>query len=571
MKVLTRRGVLPALVFLGSLGLYAATAIRTPGWLDDTLILSLARSAALGSWVNTHNLFNLLGWCWISLFSFLDPHAALTLLCGLFASTAVLFAYHAGRELTGNPLAAALAAAALAVSHSLWWHATVVEVYSLNAALISLDLFLVLRYFRARSFPCLMAGFFLLGVGVFNHVLMGLFLPASAVLFVMLLARPRRIGWRRALLLAGAALIGCVPYLVIFAREVASDMPARGFGAAFLSVLDGATGSFFRQSMFPTNLAPGQKLFWRLNYVFLLWYNYPAAALPLAVWGALRMRLPDTPRPFALFFFLALAAQLIWSSNYLIWDMYAFAMPVYVLASLPLAAGIDALLRRARTLLRPVALASLFLPLALYPAVTGIPFLADLGRRYVALYVPAPSGLQREYAAASGLEQGKAAAPPNVWDTTRYLMNPVRSGYREVAEFCEGVLDRLPAGARYWDDDSNGGYPLYYYYRGMLGRRPDLSLHLVLGMHVDETAARQAAVTMREELASQKELFVSQLAWPERELVIQLSLLMSPGTDASRLRRLDVRTFRRDLPALEVQEIPLGSGQGPAVYRIRPR
>ena len=137
MTILTRRGIVPALVFLGSLGLYAATAIRTPGWLDDTLILSLAHSAAVGSWVNTHNLFNILGHLWLAALSFLDPHAALTLFCGLLASVAVLFSYHAGRELTGNPVAGALAAVALAVSHSLWWHATVVEVYSLNAALIS--------------------------------------------------------------------------------------------------------------------------------------------------------------------------------------------------------------------------------------------------------------------------------------------------------------------------------------------------------------------------------------------------------------------------------------------------
>ena len=571
MTVLSRRGVLPILVFLGSMALYAGTMLRTPGWLDDALILSLANAGEVSSWVNNHSLFNLLGYLWLRAWPFIEPHTALTLLCGLFASVSVLFAYHAGREVTGNPAAGALAAVALAVSHSIWWHATVIEVYSLNAAFITLDLFLLTRYFRTRHFSCLFAAFALFGVGVFNHVLMGLFVAAYAALFVMLLAGRERIGWRRALLLVGATALGCVPYLVVFARDVVPFIGGRGLAGAIVSGLDGATGSFFRSSMFPRNLPASEHVFWKLNYLFLLWYNFPAAALPLAAWGTVRLRRPEYPLPFAVFFWLGLAAQVIWSSNYLIWDMYAFSMPVYVLASLPLAVGIDALLRRTGPALRTAALASLLLPAALYPLVTGAPALAELGRRYVALYRPNVSRLEQEYADARQGAQVVSQIAAGVWDPARYLMNPSRARYREVEDFCGGVLTRLPPGAHYWDDDGKGGYPLHYYYQGLVHKRPDLTLHLVLAWHVTEQSASDEARVMRSVLDRGGEVFVSTVEWPERELLIQLSREISAEADAKSLRRMDGGGFRRSVPGLAITAVPLGTRPGLAVYRVRLR
>jgi hypothetical protein len=571
MTILSRRGVLPTLVFLGSMALYAGTMLRTPGWLDDTLKLSMAYSGEVSSWVNNHNLFTLLGHAWLVSLPFLEPHTALTLLCGLFASLSVLFAYQAGRELTGNKTAGALAAVALAVSHSIWWHATVVEAHSLNAALITLNLFLIARYFRSRCFPCLCGAFFLLGIGAFNHALMGLFIAAYGALYVMLLAGRERIGWRKGLLLAGATALGCVPYLVVFVRDVVPLAAGRGLVGAVVSVLDGATGSFFRSSMFPRNLSVGQQVFWKLNYVFLIWYNFPAAALPLAAWGTVRLRRSEYPLPFAVFFWLALAAQVIWSSNYLIWDMFKFSMPVYALASVALAAGIDEFLRRARPVLRTAALASLLLPVALYPLVTGIPALAELGRRYVALYRPNVSRLEQEYVDARQGAQVVSQIAAGIWDPARYLMNPARAGYREVEDLCGGVLGRLPPNAHYWDDDGKGGYPLYYYYQGLRHARPDVTLHLLMAWHVTELSASDEARVMHSVLGGGGEVFISTVEWPERELLIQLSRSIGTGADAKSLRRMGGSEFRSTIPGVAITALPLGTRPGLAIYRVRLR
>ena len=163
-QVLRRPGVPAGLVLAGSLLLYGLTAMRSPGWLDATLILATAWNPRPGVWVNTHNLFSLAGRAWMSMLGFLEANTALTLLSAFFGSLTVLLIYAAGRELTGNRLASAIGAAGLAVSHSLWWHATVIEVYTLNAALIALALFLVFRFFRTGRFACLAGAFFAAGL-----------------------------------------------------------------------------------------------------------------------------------------------------------------------------------------------------------------------------------------------------------------------------------------------------------------------------------------------------------------------------------------------------------------------
>jgi hypothetical protein len=271
------------------------------------------------------------------------------------------------------------------------------------------------------------------------------------------------------------------------------------------------------------------------------------------------------------FFWLGLAAQVIWSSNYLIWDMYAFSMPVYVLASLPLAVGVDALLRRTRHPLRTAALVSLLLPAALYPLVTGVPVLARLGRSYTALYQVTAFGLEKEYAETRDSVPVLPQVAAGMWDPSRYLLNPARARYREVKEYCEGVLDRLPPNAHFWDDDSKGGYPLHYYYLGLAHDRPDVTLHLLLDWHVTVESASQEAQAMRSVLERGGEVFVSTVEWPEREPLIQLSQAIRTEGDAESLRRLKTEAFLSSIPGLAITAVPLGTRPGLAVYRVRLR
>jgi hypothetical protein len=525
--------------------------MRSPGWLDATMILSNARNMRLGVWVNNHNLFSLAGHLWMAMLGFLDPHFALTLLAALFGSLTVLLIYSAGRELTGSRLASAIGAAGLAVSHSLWWHSTMIEVYTLNGALIALILFLVFRFFRAGGFGHLIGAFFAAGLGVFNHVLMALFIPALGALIVYLAVRRPGIVWWKVVILLLAYAAGCAPYAVLFLQQYAGL--AGGLfpldADAFASTFAYATGTqTFGSFLFPTGLAPGQKLFWRLNYLFLIAWNFASAALGLAAWGLWRFWRMKERRGCFLFFGVGIAAQIAWSANYLIWDMYAFSLPVYVMLGVPLIVGVDALLASARKRVSIPVLATLAFPVLLYTGIGWQPGLHALMSRYTSLY--------RETAYVSDL-----------FDPAVYVMNPARPGYREAEKYCTALMKRLPRGSHFWENDARADYPLRFYYVEALGRKLGFTLHSQFGLTVTPESSLEDAQEMLRELHSGSPVFVSTLGFPERDVLDQLWLLLDPAASADTVRALPASEFRARTP-FSIEEVPIDADRPWVVFRL---
>jgi hypothetical protein len=550
-RFLKRPGVPAGLVLAGSLLLYGFTAMRSPGWLDATMILSNARNLRLSVWVNNHNLFSLLGHAWIAMLGSLDPHFALTLLAALFGSLTVLLIYSAGRELTGSRLASAIGAAGLAVSHSLWWHSTMIEVYTLNGALIALMLFLVFRYVRAGGFGLLAGAFFAAGLGVFNHVLMALFVPALAALVVYLAVRRPRIGWWKVAILLLAYAAGAAPYAVLFLRQYASL--AGGLAHidvhAFASTLAYATGTqTFGSFLFPTGLAAGQKVFWRLNYLFLLAWNFPSAAFGLAAWGLWRFWRMRERRGCFLFFGVGIAAQIAWSANYLIWDMYAFSLPVYLMLGVPLIVGVDALLTSARSRVSIPVLATFAFPVLLYTGINWLPGLHELISRYTSNY--------RETTYVSDL-----------FDPAVYVMNPARPGYREAERYCTALMKRLPRGSHFWENDARADYPLKFYYVEALGRRLGFTLHSQFGLTVTPESSLEDAQDMLRAMRAGSPVFVSTLGFPERAVLDQLWLLVDPRASADEVPALPAAEFRARTP-FSIEEVSIDADRSWVVYRL---
>jgi len=363
------------------LGFYFFTASRVPGWLDASLLTYYAGQLRLSSWVNHHNLFTLIGHAVIAVFGKSDPHYVLVLTCGFFGAVTVYIVFLVGLEI-GRPISAALGAVALMISHSLWWHSTMVEVYSLNSALIAGILLLLFRYRRTGRLLFVYGAFFLWGLGCSNHVLMGLFLPAFVVFAVMLACQQRIGGWRPYVIMLLCFLAGASLFLGLFVRDLIGAYEAIAAGAAnktrpFLEALrvtlDRATGGDFKDHMFVNEISRTEKRFWRFNYLFLMFVNYPSIALPLGLFGTWVIWKRDVGKVLFIFLAVSAVAQIAWSANYYIWDMYAFALPVYLLFSVPVIYGIDWAVKTSRaTRVALVCLVpTMFLPLVLYPAAEG--------------------------------------------------------------------------------------------------------------------------------------------------------------------------------------------------------
>jgi hypothetical protein len=118
-----------------------------------------------------------------------------------------------------NRLPAAIAALLLAASTIFWSQAIVIEVYGLNALLVAVVLWLLVRLLQnpeSRIQKWLIYAVALtLGLGLSHHLdSVILFMPAALTLFFM---RPKLL-WRSWLIAAGCFLLGLTPWLLIFFR-----------------------------------------------------------------------------------------------------------------------------------------------------------------------------------------------------------------------------------------------------------------------------------------------------------------------------------------------------------------
>jgi hypothetical protein len=415
---------------------YVSTMSRSIGYVDAGLVLHNAFNLQISAWVNNHNLFSVLGWLWLRIFPLGSVFFRLNLLSALFGAGTVYVIFLCCWQYTRSLSASVIAASALMLSHSLWWHSTMLEVYTLNTLLIALILYSMLRYLGTARKRWYFAALFFWGLGVSNHMLMGLF--AGAFLLFLILDRKnqslRDLALGTAFLLLGLSLLiyaGTRSYL------------RYGSAAAVFRLL---TGGEFRSLMF----SPASGSFWRLNYLLLLLYQYPSLILVFLIYGlyALSVR----PRRFELFLLAALLAQILWSANFRIWDVYAYALPVYVLSALPISKGLAARWCGRRLLV--VAALSLLAPVLLYKNVRHI----DPVRSWVNRY-PMVERVQEAF------------------DPVRYFLDPDKHAFDRVERYAGTLFRRLPEGAWYYDDTYD--YPLVYYYQQVRRRRTDIHCPIV--------------------------------------------------------------------------------------------
>lgn len=531
---------------------YAYTACQGVGWIDSPYLAYNVHVLKLSTWVNHHNLFHLLGWIWYRVMPFDDLHYSLTLLCALFGALTVHFIFIIGFRLTNNLFASVVGALALMVSHALWWHSTILEVYTLNTALMALMVYGVVRFNESQQGRHLALACLFFGLAISNHVQMGLFVFAFLGLVLLSRLRPPLLSAR--LILVGMIffLLGYSPFLAIFVREFIQRIQDTGgdfssIPQVLFAMFDGITGGSFKQHMFQ-ELSPDLKWRWRQNYFFLLMMNYPSVFL---IFGTLGFGILCRLKRFrltAIFVLFGFIVQLFWSANYFIWDMFAFALPVWVLFGLFAILGLDFVLKRggawrwAARLLIP----SLVVGPWLY---AQIPHWAERPRFW------------KDYFFMFHIVE-------NIWDAPTYFANPNKRGYSAVESIKGPLFATIPEGAHILDSDAKGHYPFGLYYQQVKGERPDLHYLSVFGPRLTHEQAQLVAREIFNLLSSGEAVYIASPHWPERMVLNELYLILNAGQSPF---QPDILPFEELMIANDeyfFEKIPLSPDQKFYIYRI---
>ena len=403
----------------------------------------------------------------------------LNMMSALLGALALVMAFRVGHYLTGDRWAAALGAGALGVSHSFWFHSTTTEVYTLHALVMLSLIWLALRWPKRRR-PWELGAFALLaGLGLANHLMLGLLLPVAAA-YVALAAtrtpdgpawyRPGRytallgeLGGRRLLFIVALFVLGFAPWwiqLVRLVRNIGLPLFLQLIGI-FFEIFTGQLGSRPPAAPPPATVLAkgGQYLAWLL-------YQFPVAGLLTGLYGARRMWREEVWR--ARFLLTLFVVHAGFSMNFGVADRFTFHLPSYVIFALFITYGVAEARRRLRSPGRRGQWAGgvrLSLPVLLVVAP-------------VALYQVTPNLLGR--LDVTGPDLGFPTVGNERIDRLPYFLNPNQRGDDSAERFALSTLQQLAAEAivftpRTSDQET---YIVLRYYQLAEDRRPDVRLEL---------------------------------------------------------------------------------------------
>jgi hypothetical protein len=365
---------------------YLRTLAPTVMWYDMGEFATGAYVLGIGH--NTgYPLFMLLG----KLFTLLpvgDIAYRINLMSAFFGALTVLMVYLTVYGLTRARRAAFISALTIGFTSTLWSNATWAESYDLNAFLSILILYLVFAWMRSDREVTLRAAFLILGLGLGNHRLILVVVPA--MLYLMWhQGRGREGAWAssRWLALVGFFLMGFAVNVYLPLR--AAQHPALNWGdpsdlKRFLTMI---TTGYSRAFVNPFE-SGGHLSFWMALLILFPSYEFALVGLAVAAVGGILLSRSDRAIFVATVLVSGAAAALI--AVYGIHNVFNYFQPIYLMLAIWLGAGAEGIIRlagRGRGRLRvrlEWAAVALMLCIPVFLLVRGFPQLDRSQRREAA-------------------------------------------------------------------------------------------------------------------------------------------------------------------------------------------
>ena len=436
----------PAVPFL----FYFATCSRTIGLGDTALLMVEMHDLALSTHVDSHNLTVILGHLLWQLP--IGNHSfASNLASAVGGSIAIALLYTVLYRMTSSARAAAITASITMVSHSMWWHSTIAEVYALNAVFMVLGLGVLASLHKHYTERKLLAFFLLSGLAFFNHVQMGILLAGACTYFLVhaLQLPGKRMQWAmhaapRCLL---AFILGFIPYLVLLLRDVKLD--------GFVHTVWQASGGQFHSIMLKGDLLRGLG-----TTVFLTWLQFPAFYLVAIVFGVVLVARAWRRSPSLFALLVMFGVNTMFFMTYDTWDKFAFLLPSFLMLSFAGVFAVQWALRRASGRWVRGAILALLFAVSFAAPVYLYAHLSKWGEKPGFWH----SRYNNDYAA-------------NNYNQAEYIANPNKRNFKEVSTFTDLMFAVLPKNAIVVDTDSRTLYPLRYF-QVYENKRPDIRMRL---------------------------------------------------------------------------------------------
>lgn len=474
---------------------------------------------------NSHNVTVLIGWV-LSFLPFDDIAFKANLLSVVVGSATIVAFYFLIRAMFRNAWVAAICASCLMVSHSMWWHSTLTEVYAVNAAFIVATCWLLWRLHERFEPRLLHALFLVAGLSIFNHAQLGTIALGATVILIGRAVQLLRMGSKKAALdlSVGCTIafsIGFLPYLVTFF----ADANRVGFATA----LDDARGGDFKTVMFSGRI--GESL---ADVGLLIFQQFPTLFLLAVVAGAVlfyrswKLSLPAAGLT------VTFGVNTLFFMFYQTWDKFAFLLPSFIILAFMSAFAIAPLVHwvsRPGRLAAALGLAVLHLGCLTFP----IYFYGML-----AIWGQSPGFWSERY---------NNAYTSNTHDAASYIANPNKHGYYDIEQLANNLFERLPPKAIFIDDDSRTFYSIKYYQR-YYQRRTDLDIQVINSWGFSDWGASSTefAGLLENALQQHKPLFLVSIDWPFSDFLKRIG----------KRKRYGFQRFRLSNESWIYQLIPLG-------------
>lgn len=427
-------------VLFAALALYIVSCAPGPLWQDSGLIQYRIWHNDIEGFLGlaiSHPLFYLLaiGAKYIPVGEFAHR---VNLVSAIAGAVAVANLFLLVRLWLGRNFPAAIAAATLALSHTFWRHASIIETYTLWAALFGTELIMLLQYTTTKRVSYLYWLGLLNGLAIAVHMLAVIPLLCYSAFIIGLLAK-KQMRCRDAAVVVALWGIGALPYEILIVRTIAETGDIAG------SLTSAAFGKYWQGAVLNTSLTARIV---KENFLFIL-LNFPTPNVLLFFVGCIGFFKIAPSRGFGRVLLALTVLFLAFAFRYTVPDRYAFFIPFYFMASVFVGLGAYLVHQRAKH----EAVAYLIVLFSLLPA---------------GVYAVAPTVAEQSQL---NLRTRNDIPYRNDYE---YFLRPWKTGNKGAERFADEALEIVEKNAVIYADTTTVA-PLLYV-QEVKGKRQDVSI-----------------------------------------------------------------------------------------------